>query len=298
VGGEPIDAPGKGETEVPVGEELSLVLKGHPLAAGDRRLLEAFAAQAATALRQQRLAQEAAQAKPLAAADKMRTALLAAVSHDLRTPLASAKAAVSSLRSSEVQFDETDRAELLATAEESLDRLNRLVTNLLDMSRLQAGVLGVAKRSIGLEEAVPHALDEIGEVATRAVRMRIPADLPAVNADPGLLERVLVNLISNAIRYSPSDQPAMLAGSDHDGRVELRVIDHGPGIPEEEWDNVFLPFQRLGDRDNTTGVGLGLALSRGLAEAMAGTLTLEHTPGGGLTLVLSLEQADEEGRSQ
>lgn len=168
------------------------------------------------------------------------------------------------------------------------------MTNLLDMSRLQAGVLGVSKRSIGLEEAVPHSLDEIGEPA-RGVRMQIPADLPAANADPGLLERVLVNLISNAIRYSPPEMPAMLAGSDHDGRVELRVIDHGSGIPEQEWDNIFLPFQRLGDRDNTTGVGLGLALSRGLAEAMGGTLTPEHTPGGGLTMVLSLEQADEEG---
>ncbi len=294
VGGEPIHAPSQGDIEVPVGEDLTLVLQGHPLAASDRRLLEAFAAQAATALRQQRLTTEAAAAKPLAAADKMRTALLAAVSHDLRTPLASAKAAVGSLRSTEVQFDERDRAELLATAEESLDRLGRLVANLLDMSRLQAGVLGVSKRPIGLEEAVPHALDEIGEVA-RGVTMRIPPELSAVNADPGLLERVLVNLIGNAIRHSPPGQPALLAGSEHDGRVQLRVVDHGPGIPEEEWSNIFLPFQRLGDRDNTTGVGLGLALSRGLTEAMGGTLTPEHTPGGGLTMVLSLEQADDEG---
>ena len=286
--GQPVAAsPGEGDVDVPVGEDLSLVLKGHQLGAGDRRVLEAFAAQAATALRQERLAEEAAQAKPLAAADKMRTALLAAVSHDLRTPLASAKAAVTSLRSKEVEFSAADRDELLATAEESLDRLARLVANLLDMSRLQAGVLGVARRPIGLEEAVPHALDEIGAAAA-SVRLNIPEDLPAVSADPGLLERVLVNLISNALRYSPPDRPALVTASEHSGRVELRVIDHGPGIPEVEWDNVFLPFQRPGDRDNTTGVGLGLALARGLTEAMDGTLVPELTPGGGLTMVLSL----------
>jgi len=244
------------------------------------------------ALRQERLAKEAATAKPLAAADKMRTALLAAVSHDLRSPLSSAKAAITSLRSDEVDFDPQDRAELLATADESLDRLARLVSNLLDMSRLQAGVLGVSVRPVGFEEAVPHALDEIGEAA-RHVQMRIPDDLSAVNADPGLLERVLVNLISNALKFSPPDKPPMLIAGEHGGRVELRVVDHGPGIPESDWDNVFLPFQRLGDRDNTSGVGLGLALSRGLAEAMGGTLSPESTPGGGLTMVLALDQAEE-----
>ncbi|HEX6683598.1 MAG TPA: sensor histidine kinase KdpD [Candidatus Limnocylindrales bacterium] len=290
VGDEPVPAPGMADVEVPIGERLSLALRGRPLAAGDQRLLEAFAAQAATALRQERLAEEAAAARPLAAADKMRTALLAAVSHDLRSPLASAKAAVGSLRSTEVSFDEHDRAELLATAEESLDRLSRLVTNLLDMSRLQAGVLGVSLQPVGLEEAVPHTLDDLGEAA-RGVRMRIPPDLPAVSADPGLLERVLENVIGNAVRHSPPGRPALLTASEHESRVELRVIDHGPGVPEEEWDNMFLPFQRLGDRDNTSGVGLGLALSRGLTEAMGGTLNPESTPGGGLTMVLSLEVA-------
>ncbi|WP_117212299.1 DUF4118 domain-containing protein [Allorhizocola rhizosphaerae] len=291
VGEPPALAPGQGDADVPVGDELALIVKGHPLQAADRRLLEAFAAQAAIALRQERLAEQAATAKPLAEADRMRTALLAAVSHDLRTPLASAKAAVGSLRSTEVRFTDEDRAELLATAEESLDRLGRLVANLLDMSRLQAGALGVSLRPIGLEEVVPPALDEIGEAA-RGVRLHIPENLPAVNADPGLLERVLVNVIGNAIRHSPTGQPPLIAASEHGGRVELRVVDHGPGIPEQQWDQVFLPFQRLGDRDNTTGVGLGLALSRGLAEAMGGTLTPQQTPGGGLTMVLSLRQAE------
>jgi two-component system sensor histidine kinase KdpD len=172
-----------------------------------------------------------------------------------------------------------------------LDRLARLVENLLDMSRLQAGVLGVSLNPVGFEEVVPHALDELGE-AGRGVRLRIPDDLPAVDADPGLLERVLVNLIGNALRFSPVDRPPLLKASEHGGLVELRIVDHGPGIPETEWERVFLPFQRLGDRSNDTGVGLGLALARGLAEAMGGTLTPETTPGGGLTMVLSLHSTE------
>jgi two-component system, OmpR family, sensor histidine kinase KdpD len=220
----------------------------------------------------------------------MRTALLAAVSHDLRTPLASAKASVASLRSHDVAFSDDDRDELLATAEESLDRLARLVANLLDMSRLQAGALGLILTDIGVDEAVPRALDELGEPG-KAVQMRYADDLPAVRADPALLERVLVNVIANALRFSPPDRPPMITASDHEGKVELRVIDHGPGIPEDLHDQVFLPFQRLGDRDNSTGVGLGLALSRGLTEAMGGTLTPETTPGGGLTMILTLPAA-------
>ena len=291
VGGQPCVAPGEGDADVPVDDDLALVLRGHPLPAEDRRVVEAFAAQAAVALRQERLAEEAAKAGTLAEADKMRTALLAAVSHDLRTPLASAKAAVTSLRSDEVAFSDDDRDELLATADESLDRLARLVANLLDMSRLQAGALGVTTTAIGLEDAVPRALDELGEQA-RAVVVRISDDLPAVEADPGLLERVLVNVIGNALRFSPAGQPPLLTASEHEGRVELRIVDRGPGIPEAERDDVFLPFQRLGDRDNATGVGLGLALARGLAEAMGGSLVPETTPGGGLTMVLSLPSAE------
>ncbi|MFC5923918.1 sensor histidine kinase [Micromonospora vulcania] len=290
VGDRPACTPDDGETAVPVDERITVVLSGRRLEAADRRIVEAFAAQAAVALRQERLAEEAATARPLAAADRMRTALLAAVSHDLRTPLASAKAAVTSLRSQDIEFDEQDREELLETAEESLDRLARLVGNLLDMSRLQAGVLGITATAIGLEDVVPRALDELGPPAA-TVGTDIPADLPEATADPGLLERVLVNVIANALRYSPPGQPPTITASTHAGQVELRVIDRGPGIPEDQWEHVFLPFQRLGDRDNQTGVGLGLALSRGLAEAMGGSITPETTPGGGLTMVLRLPAA-------
>ncbi|MCY1136644.1 sensor histidine kinase KdpD [Actinoplanes sp. Pm04-4] len=275
------------DVEVKVDDNVTMLLRGHPLEASDRRIVEAFAAQATLALRQEQLAAEAATAKPLAEADRMRTALLAAVSHDLRTPLASAKAAVESLRSDEVHFDEHDRRELLATADESLDRLVRLVTNLLDMSRLQAGALGVNAVDLGAEDAVPRALDELGPEG-RKVAVHIPDDLPPLHADPGLLDQILINLVANALRYSPAGRPPAITASTLGSTLQLRVIDHGPGIPEDRWDDVFLPFQRLGDRDNHTGVGLGLALSRGLTEAMGGTLVPEHTPGGGLTMILTL----------
>jgi two-component system sensor histidine kinase KdpD len=287
VGDEPCTTGHQADAEVKVDDDLTMLLRGHALEASDRRIVEAFAAQSAVALRQERLVAEAASAKPLAEADRMRTALLAAVSHDLRTPLASAKAAVASLRSTDVHFDDNDRGELLATADESLDRLDRLIANLLDMSRLQAGALGVSAIDVGAEEVVPRALDDLGPDG-RTVTLHIPDDLPLMHADPGLLERIIVNLTANALRYSPTGHPPAITASTLGDTVEIRVIDHGPGIPEDRWNDVFLPFQRLGDRDNHTGVGLGLALSRGLTEAMAGTLNPEETPGGGLTMTLAL----------
>jgi two-component system sensor histidine kinase KdpD len=285
--GDRCQAPSEGDVEIPVDDDLTLVLCGHPLAAADRRVVEAFAAQAAIALRQEQLAEQAAAVKPLADADRLRTALLSAVSHDLRTPLASAKAAITSLRSDDVVFDEDDRSELLAAADDSLDRLSRLVENLLDMSRLQAGVLGVTLRPISVDEAVAVAASDLGE-AGRQVTVRLQDGIAQVRADPGLVERVLANLLSNALRHSPADRPPMVTASNHAGGIEIRVIDHGPGIPVPDRERVFLPFQRLGDRDNDTGAGLGLALSRGLTEAMGGSLEPETTPGGGLTMILRL----------
>jgi two-component system sensor histidine kinase KdpD len=290
VGAAPCAAPGDADLDVGVDEELSLVLCGRTINAADRRVIAAFAAQAAIALRQERLTEQAASATQIGEADRMRSALLSAVSHDLRTPLASAKAAVSSLRSSDVTFSDADRAELLATAEESLDRLIRLVENLLDMSRLQAGALGVHPQLMSVVEAVPRAIDELGP-AGRAITVHVPDDLAEVRADPGLLERILVNLLTNAVRFSPPEHPPSVTISEHAGVVEIRIIDRGPGIPPDDRERVFMPFQRFGDRDNNTGVGLGLALSRGLAEAMGGTLQPEDTPGGGLTMTLALPAA-------
>jgi two-component system, OmpR family, sensor histidine kinase KdpD len=293
--GEPaVSTPEEADVEVPVADSLSLALRGRPLPAADRRVLGAFASYAAVALDQQRLAAEAQAAKPIAAADRMRTALLAAVSHDLRTPLASAKAAVTSLRSSDVDWAAEDHDELLATADESLDRLTHLVDNLLDMSRLQAGALSLFPRPAGLDEIVSRALDNL-DPAARGITVDIPESLPAINVDPAILERVIVNLTENALRYSPAGKPPLLTASALGDRVELRVVDRGPGIPEQDRNRMFVPFQRLGDTDNTTGVGLGLALSRGLTEAMGGTLTADDTPGGGLTMTVSVPVATEPG---
>jgi two-component system, OmpR family, sensor histidine kinase KdpD len=289
-----VTRPDEADVEVPVGDRLLLALKGRPLPAADRRVLGAFASYAAVALDQQRLTAEAQAAKPIAAADKMRTALLAAVSHDLRTPLASAKAAVTSLRSRDVDWAAEDHDELLATADESLDRLTHLVDNLLDMSRLQAGALSLFPRPGGLDEIVSRALDNL-DPAAQGITVDIPESLPEINVDPAILERVIVNLVENALRYAPPSRPPLLTASAFGDRVELRVVDRGPGIPEKDRDRMFVPFQRLGDTDNTTGVGLGLALSRGLTEAMGGTLTAEDTPGGGLTMTVSLPIAAEPG---
>jgi two-component system sensor histidine kinase KdpD len=289
-GNDPCAQPRDADTEVPAGDTLMLALRGRSLRAEDQRLIGAFAAQAAVILERHRLSEAAAAAVPIAEGDRMRTALLAAVGHDLRTPLASAKAAVTSLRSSDIEWSEQDHDELLLTADESLDRLARLVDNLLDMSRLQAGVLSVVSRPVALDEVLPLALDDLGQAGARVV-VDVPDDLPVVLADPGLLERVIANLVGNAVRYSPADTPPLVTGSSLGQRVELRIIDRGPGIPPAQLGEVFAPFQRLGDTDNTTGVGLGLALSLGLTEAMGGVLTPEETPGGGLTMVVSLTAA-------
>ncbi|WP_405360180.1 DUF4118 domain-containing protein [Kitasatospora sp. NBC_00085] len=277
-------------TEIPVGADAVLVLTGRRLPAADQRVLTAFAAHVAAALERDRLAVVAAEVEPIKAADRMRTALLAAVSHDLRTPLAAALASVGSLRSPDVEFSPEDQAELLATADESLVKLTRLVDNLLDMSRLQAGALTLHLAETHLDEILPRALDTLPDPYAPVQPLDLDA-VPAVLVDPPLLERVLANVITNALRHNAPGAPVLVTASHHQGRVEMRVIDRGPGIAPEDRDRVFLPFQRLGDTDNTTGVGLGLALSRGLAEAMGGSLEVEDTPGGGTTMLLTLPAA-------
>ena len=292
VGQAPPATPAEADVQVPVSDTVTLAATGPAPRPEDLRVLSAFAAQAATALERQRLTQQAEQAHDAVEADRMRTALLTAVSHDLRSPLASAKAAVDSLRSHDVTWTPQDRDELLATADESLDRLIRLVENLLDLSRLQAGALSVFVRPVALDEIIPLALDDLGPGGHDVV-VRLPEDLPDCLADAALLERVVANLIANALRHSPPGSPPLVAASTLGDRIELHVVDHGPGIAPEHMDQMFAPFQRLGDTDNTTGVGLGLALSRGLTEAMGGSLTPQETPGGGLTMIVSLPSAGE-----
>ncbi|MGZ4427346.1 MAG: sensor histidine kinase, partial [Nocardioidaceae bacterium] len=176
------------------------------------------------------------------------------------------------------------------TADESLDRLTALIENLLDMSRLQASALAVELRPVALDELVPHVLDDLGP-SGHDVAVDVPERLPELLADAALLERVLANLVANALRFSPSGSPPLVAASHHADQVQIRVVDRGPGVDPKDRDRMFLPFQRLGDRDNETGVGLGLALSRGLTEAMGGTLEADDTPGGGLTMTVTLPAA-------
>jgi two-component system sensor histidine kinase KdpD len=289
------ETPADGDAYVPAGDRCSLVVRGHSLHASDQRLLAVFGVQAGIVLAQRELAEAAAAAKPLADADRLRTALLAAVSHDLRSPLASATAAVDSLSTTDIDWAVEEREELLATARESLERLTRLVENLLDMSRLQAGALNVLNAPTRLDDVVPLALDTLGPAGERVI-VDIPESLPEVIADPALLERVIANVTANAIRFSPADSPPLLSASSHSEWVELRMIDRGPGISVTDRDRMFTPFQRLGDTDNSTGTGLGLALSRGLTEAMGGELIPEETPGGGLTMVIQLRMARKPGQ--
>ncbi|MFJ3794150.1 ATP-binding protein [Kitasatospora sp. NPDC090091] len=284
-------------TEVPVGERAVLVLTGRRLPAADQRVLTAFAAHVAAALERDRLAVVAAEVEPIKAADRMRTALLAAVSHDLRTPLAAALASVGSLRSPDVEFSPEDQAELLAMADESLVKLTRLVDNLLDMSRLQAGALTLHLAETHLDEILPRAMDSLPDPYAPVQPLDLDT-VPAVLVDPPLLERVLANVITNALRHNAPGAPVLVTASHHAERVEIRVVDRGPGIAPEDRDRVFLPFQRLGDTDNTTGVGLGLALSRGLAEAMGGSLEVEDTPGGGTTMLLTLPAAPDHDNAE
>jgi two-component system sensor histidine kinase KdpD len=277
-------------TTVRLGNDAELVLVGKPLAVSDRKILSAFASQLSATLERRRLAREAEGMAPLAAADRLRSALLAAVGHDLRRPIAAATAAITSLRSTQLTLSEDDRAELLATADESLSALATLITDLLDVSRLQEGVLGVNFETVTIEEIIGETLEELS-LAPGAVTLQL-RETRAVTADVTLLRRVLINLLTNALRFAPPDTTPIISASEFGDGVQLRVIDFGPGIPEEQRSEMFAAFQRLGDTDNSTGIGLGLALSKGFVEAMGGTLEAEDTPGGGLTMVIELKAAE------
>jgi two-component system, OmpR family, sensor histidine kinase KdpD len=254
------------------------------------RLLDGLAAQAAAAVDRDRLRTQAAQAEALAEGNRMRTALLAAVSHDLRTPLASIKASVSTLRQTDVEWTPADEAALLATIEASADRLDALIGNLLDMSRLTTGSLQPFLRPTAIDEVAPMALR--GLDAGGNVELTVPDDLPLVVTDPVLLERVLANLFANALAYSPDGKPPVLRAQSAGESVLLDVVDHGRGVPDELKERMFEPFQRLdgrgADPSGGTGVGLGLAVVRGFTDIMGGTVTAADTPGGGLTMRVTL----------
>jgi two-component system sensor histidine kinase KdpD len=308
VGPRPCDEPDEADGDIAVTSDIHLALRGKTLPASDQRVLEAAAGQALMALRQQRMAAETADAQRKVETTELRTALLSAVGHDLRTPLTSIKAAIGSLRDRELRLSEEDTEELMATVEESADRLNGLVDNLLDSSRLATGSVAPVIRPVTYYEVVARALSVIDERNT--ISVSVDEHLPAVQADLGLLERVVANVIDNALRHgrmSPRrrvdvdgdgrvtvDEPEIaVRASAHGEQVELRVVDHGPGLHKKVVDRVFTPFQRLGDRDSTPGVGLGLSVAKGFTEAMGGEINAEDTPGGGLTVVISLPRYEE-----
>ena len=286
--GEPV--PGVPVTRVPIVDRALLELYGPDLRGSERRLLAVVVTQIEAALEHSDLSETASEVAPLAATDRVRSALLSALSHDLRRPLAAATAAVSGLRAARGSLSVADRGELLRTADESLATLSSLVTDLLDVSRLQAGVLAISLAPVDASDAVLPALEELG-LGPGQVELDLDPDAPPVQADAVLLQRVLVNLLANAARHAPADSMVRISTSTFGGQVQIRVLDHGPGIPADRRDDIFVPFQRLGDTDNTTGLGLGLALSKGFAEGMGGTLEPEDTPGGGLTMVVTLPTA-------
>jgi two-component system sensor histidine kinase KdpD len=274
---------------IDIRSDLTLMVTGQDPSATPA-LLAGYAAQAAAALDRERLRTQAAQAEALAEGNRMRTALLAAVSHDLRTPLASIKASVSSLRQTDVEWSEADEADLLATIEQNADRLDALIGNLLDMSRLHTGSLQPFLRPTAIDEVAPVAAGGLDD--SLRLEMAVPDGFPLVLADPGLLERVLANLFSNALRYSPAGRPPELHAFIDGNAVRLEVVDHGPGVPDEQKELIFEPFERVGDRH--PGVGLGLAVARGFAEAMGGRIGAFDTPGGGLTVRVTLPAASED----
>ncbi|MBA4855169.1 sensor histidine kinase [Nocardia farcinica] len=285
-GAEPPSTPAAADTRGDVEDSpYALLLAGPRLRPRDRRVLTAVAGQAAGLVRQRELAAEAARAAMLAETDRLRRLLLSAVSHDLRTPLAAVKAAAAGLRSTDVEFSPEDTAELLATIEESTDQLTRLVTNLLDSSRLAAGVVTLEPRPVDVDEVVHSALLSLGVDAGERLTLELGDTL--VRADATLLERVLANLLDNALRYAP-DGPIRVCATNSGERTTVTVADHGPGL-----DSGVTAFPRTGDQ-RTGGAGLGLVVARGFVEAMGGTLTAAETPGGGTTMIIDLPAVSTE----
>jgi len=282
--------PRVGLDTVEVDDRTVLTFVGADRSGDDRRVFGAFTAQLAVALRSRALQADAAHATALSQANDLRTALLRAVSHDLRTPLASIKASAGNLLAIDIKLEPAAIRELLTTIEGEADRLNNLIGNLLDMSRLQSGTFELVTRDVGIDEVVAQTLASLGDRCARVVT-EVPENLPCIHADAALLERAVANVIENAIAWSPPDKAVRVQASVFGGMVDLRVVDRGPGIRSDQREEVFRPFQRLGD-DHTgtgTGAGLGLAVARGFVDALGGELTIDETAGGGTTMTFSFK---------
>lgn len=289
-GSRPLDTPSEGSEWIDLTDEVTLVILDGRLTADDRTILRAFAAQMVQAMERAELMNEAESAESMAETERLRTALLSAVSHDLRTPLATIKVSLTSLVETGVDWTPEQTRSFLETAVEETERLNRLVGHLLDASRVQVGAVHVFFRPVGLDGVVAAALAGL-RGGTERVTVDISETLPEVQTDPDLLERVVANLVENALTWSPPERPVRISAGEVAGRIDLRICDRGPGIPSGARDQVFLPFQQMGDSSNREGVGLGLAVAGGFLEAMGNELIIEDTPGGGTTMVIALKIA-------
>lgn len=292
--GSPVPAdPEEASFSTQLDDDAMLVFTGRMLSAEDTRLLHVFVAQLRQAQEELSLERQAAQATALAQANKLRTSLLAAVSHDLRTPLHAIKTAATSMTSEEVSWSPEEIREFSETIDDETDRLTALVDNLLDMSRLQTGALRISVLATDVEDVL-HAAAASLPATGSAIVLDVAGALPAAAADPGLLERAFANVLANAQQWSPPSTPVRVQAGLAGESIEIRVIDRGPGVAAARRDQLFKPFQRLGDRPaaGRSGLGLGLAIARGFVEAMGGELVLDDTPGGGATFVFGLPVAE------
>ena len=277
-------------------EEVGAITAVPPFSAGglleeDRRLLEQSAKQVAIALERAGLDAQVVRARTEVEINQARAALFSSVTHDLRTPLASIKAAVTTLLQEDVTLDEEPRRELLTTVLEETDRLNRLLGNLLDLAKVRAGALVPAKEPTAVDEVVESVLHRMAD-RLAAVRVRtLLRDAPEVPVDPVQLDQVVTNLLENAIRFSPAGGEVVISVAPWQGAVQLRITDQGPGIVPEERERVFQAFYR-GDAKERSGSGLGLAIARAIVLAHGGRIRIEGAPSGGTAVVLELPLAD------
>jgi two-component system sensor histidine kinase KdpD len=252
-------------------------------------VLNTFAGQLALALERARLGEEAAEARVEAEASRTRAALFSSVTHDLRTPLSSIMASATSLLEEGVPFSDEQRGELLRTIQEESTRLNRLVANLMDLSRLRAGALNPSREPLPVDELVASVIHRLRpQLARRPVRVTIRDDVPPVPADVVQVDQVLTNLLENAVRYSPPGSQIDISAARWRDTVELRVADRGPGIPPDDRARVFEEFYRRDVDGRTGGSGLGLAIAHAIVKAHGGAMWIEETPGGGTTVGLRL----------
>jgi two-component system sensor histidine kinase KdpD len=278
---------------------LSLTDKTDELTIEQERLLRAYADLAAVAIDGIRLADELHDARVLKATEKLQTALLNAISHDLRTPLVSVIGVLSSLQEEGIGLDDDAKRNLIQVASEEADRLNHLITNLLDESRLEAGAITLSKQLYEVQDLIGAALEQLGSrTGTHPIKIDIPAEMPFIDVDFGLLVQTLVNVLENALKFSPSDQPVEIKGRQADGEVHIEIADHGIGIPEQDLPHVFDKFYRIKRPDNVAGTGLGLSISKGIIEAHNGRIEAANRPGGGTIIKLMLPLNEQEGISE